>query len=398
MTAARQHRNGVVAVVAPYYPPSMGGVQHYAERLVEHLLAAGHHVLVITTGTTRWGWCTERRDRLAVVRLPVLLTVSNSPLHPLWPVMVALLLRRYGVGTVITHGPVPGLADLAVALANRREVVLTYHSGSMAKGLSPAVDGLLRWYERVVLPWEFGCATTVVAVSPVALGSDRANSVIISPGVDLDRFTPPVVLPRPADPPTVLFVGRMDLTSRWKGVEVLLAAFARVREACPAAELRLVGSGDGLSELRAAAGRLGLGDAVTFVGLQRGRELVTEYRRAAVTVLPSLTASESFGMTLVEAMACGCPVVGTLGTGAGYVIDDERTGLLVPPGDPGSLAAAVLRLVQNPSLRTRLGAEASRTAHERFGWDRSLAAWDAVIGPAQPPSRPTSPIAVRTAW
>lgn len=270
---------------------------------------------------------------------------------------------------VHAHAPVPGLGDIAVAVAGRRPAVLTYHAGSMLKGGpgTGAADRLIGLYERRVLPRVFGRARALVAVSPVSLAAGRPGALEISPGVDTARFTPGP--PPSTRPPTLLYVGRIDRSSAWKGVDVLVRSLAEV----PGARLRLVGGGDAVADQLALAASLGLADRVTASGELTGPDLVRAVREAAVLVLPSVTEAESFGMVLVEAMACGTPVVGSRVGGIPYVVEDGRTGLLVPPGDPGALADACRRLLEDGVLADRLGEAGLRTARERYAWDGLLA-------------------------
>ncbi|GAA5009954.1 hypothetical protein GCM10025734_53440 [Kitasatospora paranensis] len=153
--------------------------------------APGLRAVVLTTsGGLRTRVGTE--DGVLVVRLGTWLRLSNTPLSPLWPLQLRRWLRRTGAEVVNAHSPVPGLADLAVAVAGRRRTVLTYHAGSMHKGEpgSGAADRLIGLYERHVLPRVLRRARHLVAVSPVSLAAGRPHAVEISPGVDLERFTP----------------------------------------------------------------------------------------------------------------------------------------------------------------------------------------------------------------
>ena len=385
-----EHRP-TVAVVTPYYPPSLGGVQQYAERIVSRLRADGVPTVVVTTGDTRVGVRRELVDGVRIYRLPVAVRWSSTPLHPGWPGLLRRIFELERVAIVNTHAPVVGLADLAVRAAAGRPVVATYHAGSMAKGAT-VIDPLLRAYERYLLPRTFARARTVVAVSPTALGADRPNAEIISPGVDVEVFTPTAA---PRSPFRILFVGRMDASSAWKGVHVLIEAFARVRRRVPGAELRCVGSGDAVPGLRARAADLGCLDAVTFTGRRDGPELVAEYQQAAVTVLPSLTAAESFGMTLIEAMACGSPVIGSRVGGIPYVVTPGVDGLLVAPGDVAELADACGRVLTDRSFADRLSVAGCRSATAEFTWSSRLDRWAELLHP-DPASTPAAGVTVTT--
>ncbi|WP_035845628.1 glycosyltransferase family 4 protein [Kitasatospora azatica] len=361
-----------VAVVAPYYPPKVGGVEHYAARIARALADSPDLCPVVLT--TRQGGLRSTvsvEDGVRVVRLAAWLRLSNTPLGPLWPLQLRWWLWRTGAELVNAHAPVPGLADLALAVAGRRPTVLTYHAGSMHKGEagSGAADRLIGWYERHLLPRVFRRATRLVAVSPVSLAAGHPHAVQITPGVDTARFTPGE--PASRREPVVVYAGRLDRSSAWKGVDVLLHAFALLAAGTglPRARLRLVGGGDALPDLLALADRLGIADRVTADGELTGEQLVTAVRTAAVLVLPSRTEAESFGMALVEAMACGTPVVGSAVGGIPHVVTDRRTGLLVPPGDAGALAGALRELLTDGPLADRLGAAGCRQAREHYDWD-----------------------------
>lgn len=359
-----------VALVTPYYPPSVGGLERYTHEVARALHRhPGFEVVVVTTGSSR-RTSVVTEDGITVVRLAPWLKFSNSPVSGWWPVQLRSILRRHRVDVVHAHAPTPYLADVAAYVAGSRPVVLTYHSGSLVKGTGGAVDALLRAYERVVLPRVFARADRLVAVSPAATTHATGRATVVPPGVDTLTFVPG---PPPLSP-RVLFVGRMQRTSRWKGVQVLLEAFAGVVDEVPDARLVLVGDGDDVPALRSRAAALGIAARVDWRGALSGAELVGAYQQASVVVLPSLTESESFGMTLVEAMACGRPVVGSRVGGIPFVVRDGVDGVLVPPGDVGSLASALTGLLRDGDRRAALGAAGRAVAEQRWDWRHSTGA------------------------
>lgn len=341
-------------MVTPRFAPDPGGVEQYAAWVARTLRDAGHEVVVITTGRTRR--TTEATyDGISMIRLGTWLTVSNTPLNPLWAWQLPRLLRRLRVDVVNAHAPVPGLADLA-AFTSPAPVVLTYHAGSLAKG-GHRVDPLLRAYERHLLPRVFARCRALIAVSPVSLAHATGRARLIPPGVDLETFSPAASgTDREC---RALYVGRVEQTSRWKGLHVLLDALPRLRELLPEARLTIVGDGDGIEPLQKRAAELGVADLVAWAGPVDHATLPAYYRRAGVTVLPSLTEAESFGMVLAEAMACGCPVVGSSVGGIPYVVRDGVDGRLVPPGDPVALAEAMAAVLTQEML----------VEPSRWGWD-----------------------------
>lgn len=370
-TAARRY---VAAIVTPYFAPKIGGLETYALNIAKACQSSPDmDVVVITSRDDGRRRSVERYDGLTVVRLPRWFRLSNSPVNPWWFWSVRQLLRRYAVDVVDTHSPVPFMADVAVLVAGHRPVVMTYHAGSMRKGAGPA-DLVIGFYERQVLPRLFRRATAIVSVSPGLLTGFlapwRQKLELITPGVDTDRF-------RPAPPtgdtdggagPIITFVGRLERSSEWKGLPELLEAFRDLvaQGQWPGLRLRLVGGGDGVDHYRAIATRLGVQDQVDFSGVLRGQDLVEAYQQSTVIVLPSTTEAESFGISLIEGMACAKPVIGSRIGGIPYVISEGEDGLLVTPGDPASLAAACASILSQPDLAVRLGAAGRRKVEENF--------------------------------
>ncbi|MFJ3640259.1 glycosyltransferase family 4 protein [Streptomyces sp. NPDC090108] len=354
-----------VAVVAPYYPPKVGGVEHYAAQVAG---AAGAdpdlRAVVLTTNPAGRRTRVSVEDGVHVVRLGTWARLSNTPLSPLWPLQLRRRLRQMRVDVLNCHAPVPGLGDLAVALSGGRPTVVTYHAGSMLKGEAATVDRIIKAYERHVLPRVFARARALVAVSPVSLAAGHRHAVQITPGVDTGRFTPGP-LPPSRRGRTVVYLGRLDRTSAWKGVDVLLEAFAGLPDDT---RLELVGGGDALPDHTRHAERLGIAERVLLPGQLTGQELVSALQEAAVVVLPSLTEAESFGMALVEAMACGTPVIGSDVGGIPHIVRDRENGLLVPPGDPGALGGALKLLLDDGVLADRLGAAGRRHVVGHFDW------------------------------
>jgi glycosyltransferase involved in cell wall biosynthesis len=223
----------------------------------------------------------------------------------------------------------------------------------------------------------------------MAHATGRAH--LIPPGVDTATFRPPASPDR--RPRRVLYVGRVERTSRWKGLPVLVESLVRLRELAPGVTLDVVGDGDDVPELRRQATRLGVAECITWHGAIPHGELPRYYQRAAVAVLPSTTDSESFGMTLVEAMASGCPVVGSRVGGIPYVVRDGVDGVLVRPADPTALADALGDLLNDPAKAAQMGAAGRSSALTRWDWARQEDATlhvltEAAAAPALTPAAP----------
>jgi len=166
----------------------------------------------------------------------------------------------------------------------------------------------------------------------------------------------------------VTYVGRIEHNSSWKGIEQLLQAMTLVIKKRPQATLELVGGGDAVEHYRTRARELGIDKSVIFSGPQRGQSLVEAYQRANMVVLPSTSDSEAFSIALIEAMACGRPIIGTNIGGTPQVIEDGKNGLLVPPKNPTALAEAIERVLSDKNLATRLADFGAEKA-QGFAWE-----------------------------
>ena len=197
----------------------------------------------------------------------------------------------------------------------------------------------------------------------VARGVPREHVSVVHCGLDHARFRP--TAPK-ADRPTVAFLGRLR---RYKGVDVLLEAFAQVARTRADAVLDIVGDGPHRGALEAHARRLGLVAAgrVRFRGFVPAEEKVALLSSAHVAVCPS--PKEGWGLTVIESNACGTAVVASRSPGLVDSVKDGVTGLLVPHGDPAALAAAIGRVLDDGALRARLEAEGGAWA-ATFTWER----------------------------
>lgn len=357
-----------VAFVTAYYPPHMGGVENYVARVAGALAQVEDlEPVVITTRDSGWRTTVDVEGGVQVVRLRAWLKVSNSPISPLWPVQVRRWLRKTGAQVVNAHAPVPGLADVAVAVSGRRRTVLTYHAGTMRKGVpgTAIADRVIARYEKHVLPRLFKAVDVPVPVGPSSLAAAVPGAVLITPGVDIERFTPgPPASTRPRD---IVYVGRMDKTSAWKGVDVLLRAFALLGD-LPEVRLRLVGFGDALPGYLELARELGVADRVEAVGALGGNALVEAMQQAAVMVLASTTDAECAGTVLMEGMACATPIVASDVGSLAYVVRDGVAGTIVEPSNPEALAKACRTVLGDGELADRMGAAGRERAVGEFAW------------------------------
>ena len=200
-------------------------------------------------------------------------------------------------------------------------------------------------------------------------GARGKVSILVENGVDLKVWSPPD-RPPPAEGPTrFVFLGRLI---DWKAVDLLLEAFARV-QAPILPHLEIIGDGPMRSALQAQVRDLRLDNRVQFAGWQPQLECARQLRDADALVLPSIY--ECGGAVVLEAMACGLPVIATEWGGPADYLDDS-CGILVPPASRDALisgfADAMSRLAASPSLRTSLGRASRERVVREFDWEHKV--------------------------
>lgn len=309
-----------------------------------------------------------------------------------YAVRVALQARRRRADVVHVQS-FSHIVPVIRLLHPRARIVLHMHCDWLSQLDATMIGRRLRKVDLVV-----GCSDHVTGLVRAAFPAMADRCVTVANGVSTG-WAEPRPPAEPQGPRRLLFVGRV---SPEKGVHVLVEAFREVAAARPDVQLDIVGPESTLpagfivdisADPRVGALRRfygaerygdrvrrlideGIAERVRFVGFVPADQLGAWYARADVLVNPSL--SESYGVPLVEAMAAGVPVVASRIGGIPEVVDDGETGLLVEPGDPHALAAAILAVLDDAGLADRLRAAGRRAAAGRFTWDqRADALWAA---------------------
>jgi glycosyltransferase involved in cell wall biosynthesis len=220
----------------------------------------------------------------------------------------------------------------------------------------------------------------------VQRGIPRNRIAVVHPGVDCRRYTPAAVPGR--DPGRFVYLGRLK---RYKGVEHLIGAVAVARTRGADVTVDIAGSGDDRPRLERLARDQGVADSVRFLGFVDEATKLSLLRRAVANVFPS--PKEGWGITVMEAAACGTPSVASNSPGLRDSVRDGHTGLLVPHGDVAALADAMLRLADDATLVDTMGV-AARAHAERLSWDAAAGAVEThlrelVAGMNPPPSFPS---------
>jgi len=355
----------ILQTPARFYP-STGGVENYARCLGRELVGFGHDVTVLCANEPK-SEEEEFIDGIRVRRLPYVAKIANTNITLRLP----LEMMREDFDLVHAHLPTPWSADWSgfVSALRGRPLVLTYYNEIVGEG---AAGWLAALYNRTSLKILLRRASRIIVIGPEYANfsphlkgfAEKIEAIPV--GVDLERFVPEGTA---TDGRTLFFLSVLDRHHRYKGLEDLLFALAAVKRDVPEVKLLVGGGGELLDHYRRLSSRLHIEDDVEFLGFLPEEILAKYYNRSDIFILPSNSrAQEGFGMVLLEAMACGKPVICTEVAGVAGDVMARGAGLVVEPSDQNELARAISHLLKNGSVARKMGEAGRRLVEERYGW------------------------------
>jgi glycosyltransferase involved in cell wall biosynthesis len=360
-----------VCVVNSFYPPWVGGAETYVSSIARELARKGHEVTV---------YCSERplkagksfEDGVRVVRMKTPLLLYGTPLVA-FP--SDFLKERYDVVHANFPSPYLAAASAFSAAFEDTPAVLTWHNDlpSVSSGA-----GVLVTLHDAVAPTYLNLFDRIIATTETYARKSRllrrysSRVRVIHNGVDTKKFNPQVsgdgVRERYGlQGKVALFVGALTTWHGYKGLDVLIRAFALASKRCDGLELLIVGEGQMKNAYQQLADQLGLAERVKFAGHVGDDMLANYYAACDFTVLPSKDSSEGFGIVLLEAMASGKPVVGSRVGGVVDVIKDGENGVLVEPNDVDGLADEIIQMWGGDERRIAMGSR-GRAFAELHDW------------------------------
>ena len=347
-----------------------GGVAFVVGHIARHLEHAGHSVQFLHPAERRWpartttkwgfpGWQANLRSphgpRTARARIAFAVTFPITLAFLLWVIL------RHRIHVVNVHYPSAMFGYFAVCrrILPKLRLVVSVHGTDLLspsgrpKALDPVLDFLLRSADSIIAP-SHGFAHQ--CEFPAKL---RRALHVIHNGVDQAEFSPGAR----RDPDLVLTVASLDV---WKGLDVLIRAFARARRERDGLTLVIAGEGPERTSLERLAREHGLQDHVAFLGYVDRPTLARLLASCTVFVLPSR--SEPFGIVVAEALAAGAPVIATRVGGIPEILDDGRDGVLVPPDDDRALAESLVRMLDDDAFRDELSERGPARVSSAFLW------------------------------
>jgi glycosyltransferase involved in cell wall biosynthesis len=357
LAVAGSHRTEPVPVLLMVRELDHGGVERDVAKIAVHLDRARFvpHVAAYYAHGLRYEEL--QSAGIPILHLPLRKLASREAIRSGF--RLARYIRAHGIQIVHSYDA-SGVFGLVIArMAGVRVVIgsqLSYRDI-----FDPKTQKLLRWADRYSDAILVNCAAIRrYMVEDEHLPADKVQ--MCYNGVLTTEFFP-ADEPKPAELPDAdLVIGTVCVLRREKGLPLLQEAFARLNFPHRKLQLVIVGSGDELPRLQENAAKLGIGAASVFVPVQRN---VARWMRAMdIFVLPSY--SEAFSNSLLEAMACGCCVVGSRVGGTPELIGENTRGLLFESGNSQDLANRLTRLIEDESLRAEFGRRAAQHARENL--------------------------------
>lgn len=348
-----------ICIVVSEFPPTVGGVSYYTFHLCKALLRKGHRVTVLTRGSWKKSYY-EHMEGINVYKIPFIRVYPfHVQLHGIFVNRIFKFLED-SFDVVHMHLPLPPMVHTSLPL------IITVHGldGDMHHLTSRIFSKFIRPFERNLL----NNANLVTAVSSfvareieISYGFSTNRIEVIGNAVDTEFFIPVESKKKIL---YILFSGR--LTSG-KGLTDLLKSAEIVCKKIPSLSFFLAGVGPLEHSIRKIIKRRGLIQKIILLGQIDQKRLLEYYQKATVFVLPSHF--ESFPTVILEAMACGIPIVATAVGDVPKVVINGKTGFLVPPRDPEALAQAIIKIFEDKSLRKKMGENCRKLVESRYSWN-----------------------------
>ncbi len=359
-----------------FYPPVRGGIENFSHDLARAQLKAGMHPFVLAHRTGSFqSTRIETVEGIPVCRAATLAHLVYAPLSPGYALLLEKIVADFNPDVIHAHLPNPSAFWLLFGRI-RKPIVLHWH----ADVVPSKIDRRLAMAYRAYRPFErhlLRASSAIIATSGPYLESSlplrefRRKSHVIPLGLDTSRLHLPSsgatdsireLLPKKF---LLLSAGRF---SYYKGFDQLIDV---VRD-LPGVFLVIAGDGPLRAPLTRKVRQMALADRVLLPGEVSDRLLHALMASCDAFCLPSVERTEAFGMTLLEAMAFGKPLISTSieGSGTGWVNVDGKTGLVVPPRNRAAMRAAIEALMSDPERRHEMGLESEARLGESFQIDR----------------------------
>jgi glycosyltransferase involved in cell wall biosynthesis len=339
--------------------PWAGGAEVFLYQVARYWIHWGHKVTWL---------CSRHANQPQYDKIDGIEIVRKGGIYSVYPATAAMYVIKMRQQFDILFDSVNGIPFFTPLFSRKHKVALIHHIHKEVffRELPRHLAHLGNFIEHVGMPLVYH-HTPFIAVSDstrqamIKMGIPGHLITVIHNGVESERFRPGVK----SSSLRILFLGRLR---RYKSVDVIIRAMPIILQQIPEIHLDIVGSGPMAKELQSLVEKLGMSDRIHFHGFVSEMDKLEFLRQAHIAIQPSM--KEGWGLTVLEANACGTPVIAANVPGLIDSVIDGETGILVPHGDPAMLAHEVVALLTDVKRYQRISQAAVEWAR-RFNWKQS---------------------------
>ncbi len=347
-----------IAQVVCAYPPYSGGIGNSAQK-IQKILEPHHHSTVFTIKNKG-----ELKEENNIIRINGKPRLGHGAI--LWPLLKKLKNYDY----IYLHYPFFGtsfLVYLFKILNPQKKLIIHYHMDVKQQNI---IYQILSWPEKLIRNSLFKKADTIISASLDYIkhsqiknfyqkNPDKFQEIPFSINTNIFKTSE-----NEKKDKTILFVGGLDKAHYFKGVDILIKALSQIKNLDW--NLKIIGQGELKKDFIKLATDLKIINRSEFLGQLSLEELIKNYQSARVLVLPSINSNEAFGIVLIEALACGTPVIASDLPGVRAVFEDGVSGLLSQSGNISDLKEKIKIILEDDELHQKMSQAARRLALEKY--------------------------------
>ncbi len=365
--------------VTPRFPPAIGGVEEHVFRVSKELAKRGHNVTIITSNEADGRRVAAQNEQILGMRIHRNSLFMPSIFRESWLIpKITPLLRKLNADVVHAHGYrcLSSFQAVTVARFRHTSTILTPHGIYQKRSL---VNGLMKSaFDKSVGRLMFSFCDRIITLSShnehllSQLGVPAKKMITVPNGIDLEEFAnlhreTGTMMGLNTNGPVLLYVGRIDWN---KQVDKIIEAMPMILRTFPSAKLAIVGPdyANYTRKLDALGKKLGLENSVIITHDVPRRKLLQYYSIADAFVLPS--SYEGFGLSMLEAMGCGVPVIVSPAGGPGDILKNKVNALFLKEVSPSEIAEQVCQVLTDNSLRLKITGNARQLIKENYTWKK----------------------------
>lgn len=349
-----------IAQVVCIYPPSTGGIGMSAFKL-QKSFSREHESTVFSISYKKEA--EEKENISGIIYLKPFFKLGYGAV----PFSLFKGLKEFDL--IYFHYPFFGAATIIYLfkiLHPKKKLIIHYHMDVCHKNI---LFKILSWPEELIKNSLFKKSSNIVSASLDYIKNSQIKNIYLKypekfKEIPFSVNTNEFIVKPEIKKNIILFVGGLDRAHYFKGVDILIQAFSKLTN--KEYTLKIIGEGDQKDRFIKLSQELGLRERIEFLGKLEKDELIKNYQQAKITVLPSINSNEAFGIVLIESLSCGTPVIASNLPGVRSVFENEKSGLIIKPGDVLDLKEKLEMLINNSEKLALMEKEARILAENKY--------------------------------